>query len=167
MVMLAWPMMYCNALGFIGFLQRAWHPAVRSGPGKAAKNSRPVPPSEEIGISGQLRPQYCGGCFRDGQDRLRPGPRHGTPAGNCYLCDWRCPAALEPFQVAEGLSRSALSLISALLFAKVAEQALYTAVRPVQKPAGWDLPASMKQILFPPPYGGRLTPCTRILLLAA
>ena len=124
MVMLAWPMMYCNALGFIGFLQRAWHPAVRSGPGKAAKNSRPVPPSEEIGISGQLRPQYCGGCFRDGQDRLRPGPRHGTPAGNCYLCDWRCPAALEPFQVAEGLSRSALSLISALLFAEVAEQTL-------------------------------------------
>lgn len=107
-----------------GFLQRAWHSSVRSGSRKAAKSSRPVPSSEETGVSGQLRPQCRGGCFRDGQDRLRPGPRHGTPTGNRCLCDWRCTAALKPFLIPEGRSCSVLPHTSAVCFAEVAEQSL-------------------------------------------
>ena len=107
-----------------GFLQRAWYSSVRSGPGKAAKSSRPVPSSKETGVSGQLRPQCCGGCFWDGQDRLRPGPRHGTPTGNRCLCDWRCTAALKPFLIPEGRSRSVLPYASAVCLAEVAEQSL-------------------------------------------
>lgn len=94
-----------------------------SGPalGKSSKDPDLSPSSEETGVSGQLRPQRCGKCFRASQDRLWPSARHGTPAGNCCLCYWLHPAALEPFQVTEGLSRSVVPHVSGDCFAEVAK----------------------------------------------
>lgn len=45
---------------------------------------------KETGVSGQLRPQRCGGHFRNGQDRLWNGLHHGSPSRNCCLYHWCC-----------------------------------------------------------------------------
>ena len=105
----------------LAFCREHGHPSLRPRPGQTAKRPGPVTSIQETGVSGQLRPQCCGGCFRDGQDHLWFAPRHGTPAGDCCLCDWRCPAALEPFQIPEGRSHSVCPHVSAISFPEVEE----------------------------------------------
>lgn len=62
-----------------------FQPWVRPSLGQAAKRFAFAPPGKEARVLGQLRPQRCGGRFRDGQDRLWSSTHYGSPAGT-YVC---------------------------------------------------------------------------------